>query len=191
MMQRLMENGFEAKRLSIQHRMHPQILSFPNTFYENRLTTSPDRETCNIPGLQPYALVDVSGHENMVGTSVENAHEATAAIDVARSLASTGLSVTIIAPYQAQVRRLQSFRSGIPIVTVDAYQGHECDAVVLSVTRTNDAGFWGDERRMTVALTRARHVLRVCIHAAKWANDTSILGGLVRDATTRGMVLSH
>lgn len=43
--------------------------------------------------------------------------------------------------------------------TVDAYQGREADAVVITTVRCNDRGSLGfvtDERRLNVAITRPR-----------------------------------
>ncbi|RYZ32112.1 MAG: AAA family ATPase, partial [Myxococcaceae bacterium] len=48
--------------------------------------------------------------------------------------------------------------------TVDAFQGREKDAVLVSLTRSNSEGqlgFLNDLRRMNVALTRARRHLFV------------------------------
>jgi len=47
----------------------------------------------------------------------------------------------------------------IPVSTVDSFQGRECDIVVFSTVRSNavqDLGFLDDERRLNVAVTRAR-----------------------------------
>ena len=43
------------------------------------------------------------------------------------------------------------------IATVDSYQGHEKDFIVLSCVRTNGIGFLEKETRFNVAFTRAKH----------------------------------
>jgi superfamily I DNA and/or RNA helicase len=46
------------------------------------------------------------------------------------------------------------------VSTVDSCQGSEAVIVVVSFVRTLSAGFLDDDRRMNVALTRARHQLK-------------------------------
>jgi hypothetical protein len=50
----------------------------------------------------------------------------------------------------------------IRVMTVDSFQGSECDCVILSFVRSNechDIGFIKDPRRLNVALTRAKFLL--------------------------------
>ncbi|WP_026953434.1 AAA domain-containing protein [Algoriphagus mannitolivorans] len=84
-------------------------------------------------------------------------------------------SVGLIAPYSAQVRmlknlifetyefpNLRAFSEWITIDTVDGFQGQERDLMLISLTRSNEKGeigFLADERRMNVALTRAKRKL--------------------------------
>ncbi|RKP10557.1 AAA domain-containing protein, partial [Thamnocephalis sphaerospora] len=101
--------------------------------------------------------------------------------------------VGIITPYQEQHRYLQSairlapFTSGRDLVcqdhssenkevdalvlpevqTIDGFQGREKNVILFSAVRANRGGmvgFLGDQRRMNVALTRARHLLVVIGH---------------------------
>ena len=79
------------------------------------------------------------------------------------------IDVGIISPYRAQVqyfKRLikkraffKPFRHLISVNTVDGFQGHERDVILISLVRANDKGqigFMRDLRRMNVAITRAR-----------------------------------
>eukprot|EP00884_Botryococcus_braunii_P002430 jgi/Botrbrau1/12188/Bobra.0186s0095.1 len=77
-------------------------------------------------------------------------------------------SVAILAPYSSQVDlllRLLSrikLRKKVTVSTVDAYQGREADAVVITTVRRNEVGSLGfvtDERRLNVAITRPRRGL--------------------------------
>ncbi|MFC3881900.1 AAA domain-containing protein [Algoriphagus namhaensis] len=86
-----------------------------------------------------------------------------------------GWTVGLIAPYSAQVRylrhlifetfdypNLKAFADLLTIDTVDGFQGQERDLMIISLTRSNDRGeigFLADERRMNVALTRAKRKL--------------------------------
>jgi superfamily I DNA and/or RNA helicase len=47
----------------------------------------------------------------------------------------------------------------IELCTVDRYQGHEADIVMLSFVRTTRVGFLNSPNRLNVALTRARYQL--------------------------------
>lgn len=50
----------------------------------------------------------------------------------------------------------------VQVSTVDAFQGAEKEIIVLSCVRTRQIGFIDSEKRMNVALTRAkRHLLIV------------------------------
>ena len=86
-----------------------------------------------------------------------------------------GWTIGLIAPYGAQVRlirrlvfdsydfpNLKSLSDLMTIDTVDGFQGQERDLMLISLTRSNDRGeigFLSEERRMNVALTRAKRKL--------------------------------
>jgi hypothetical protein len=57
---------------------------------------------------------------------------------------------------------LKKLDPAVTVCTVDSCQGSEADVVIVSCVRTGrDTGFVADERRMNVALTRARHLLAI------------------------------
>uniref|UniRef100_A0A6I8PYP3 Immunoglobulin mu DNA binding protein 2 n=1 Tax=Xenopus tropicalis TaxID=8364 RepID=A0A6I8PYP3_XENTR len=78
--------------------------------------------------------------------------------------------IAVIAPYNLQVDMLrQCLRQRYPdleIKSVDGFQGREKEAVVLSFVRSNskgEVGFLAEDRRINVAVTRARrHVAVIC-----------------------------
>lgn len=96
-------------------------------------------------------------------------------------------SIGLIAPYSAQVRmlkhlifdtfefpNLRAFSDWMTIDTVDGFQGQERDLMLISLTRSNEKGeigFLADERRMNVALTRAKRKLIVIGDSSTLANN--------------------
>lgn len=75
------------------------------------------------------------------------------------------LSVAVITPYRAQCKQLRRALASldfaqhltIEVDTVDAFQGRQADVVFFSFVRTvGPATFYADDRRMNVAISRAR-----------------------------------
>jgi regulator of nonsense transcripts 1 len=106
--------------------------------------------------------------------------------DILRPFAGSGVDpagVAVITPYLGQVSYLYdalpalcdgSFVSDVEIDTVDAFQGREKDLVIFGCVRANnerEIGFLADEKRMNVALTRAKFGLIVVGTAAVFAGN--------------------
>ena len=78
-------------------------------------------------------------------------------------------SIAVLSPYAAQVDMIDTqlravYGGHVEVGTVDGMQGREKDVVVLSLVRSNDAhdvGFLQDQRRLNVAMTRAKRQLVV------------------------------
>lgn len=75
------------------------------------------------------------------------------------------ISVAVITPYRAQCKTLRtalakyafSDQLAVEVDTVDAFQGREADIVFFSFVRnTGPATFYADDRRINVAISRAR-----------------------------------
>ncbi|CAI9551498.1 unnamed protein product [Staurois parvus] len=90
-----------------------------------------------------------------------------------QTLTSAGLksrNIAVITPYNLQVdllrQCLQHRYPDLEIKSVDGFQGREKEAVILSFVRSNskgELGFLAEERRINVAVTRARrHVAVIC-----------------------------
>ncbi|OCH91055.1 hypothetical protein OBBRIDRAFT_551636 [Obba rivulosa] len=67
----------------------------------------------------------------------------------------------VITPYDAQRKVIQDNlkRTNLPwehVYNVDSFQGHEADYVIISVVRTDAAGFLKSTQRMNVMLTRCK-----------------------------------
>ena len=135
MMERLTALEYPAELLTVQHRMHPEIVAFPNrVFYDGRLTTeyTATEYTSADGAVRPYQVVNVDADCEPIGTSYVNRAEVSACARLCEELAATFEKVVVISPYQAQTRQLLA--EGLHNVhTVDSFQGQEADAVVLSV----------------------------------------------------------
>jgi superfamily I DNA and/or RNA helicase len=124
------------------------------------------------------------GAEAADGTSRSNRGEAAAAAAWVRAHAADDPDVVLLAPYAAQCRLLLAQRTGKEVHTVDSFQGREAGTVVLCAVRDGSAGlgFWEDDRRAVVALTRARtRLVLVATRPEAWPADAPLralaLGG--------------
>ena len=112
-------------------------------------------------------------------------------------------TVRVLTFYRAQVdlirRRLrQRFRAlascshaDVTVDTVDSMQGSESDVVVLSFVRSGRrCGFLSDERRLNVALTRAKALL-LLVGKAEALSDSSSedVRSLMQSVVARGLVV--
>ena len=195
--------------LDEQHRMHPEIASFPSRhFYGGALRNAPDapRESAFdedksvasgrlVVRLSAFAFLHFAGAESRDdrGGSVRNRSEAravAAVVAAARRHARAGASVAVITPYAGQQREIVAALGGdasdVRVGTVDGFQGQEADVVVLSCVRTQNLGFLADERRLNVALTRARRALLVVGDADALRRKKGAWRALVEDAERRG-----
>jgi len=92
----------------------------------------------------------------------------------------TSNKIRVITFYSAQVSMLKQLlrkerMPNVSVATVDSSQGCEADIVILSFVRTTKAGFLADDRRMNVALTRAKYKL-ICLGNVKdslWATTAA------------------
>ena len=176
-----------------QYRMHEQIVEFPNeAFYDGQLETDDRNRDWTIDGLDPLVAYDVTGEEQRAsGKSYRNPTEAEIVAEEVQRLREEGIAqsdIGVITPYSGQIGCIRNELAdvdartrGIKVNTVDAFQGSEREAIVLSFVRSNDRGSsgfltFGDEgkRRLNVSLTRAKKRLVV-----------------VGDFDTLGTVASH
>lgn len=196
MLARLMRTNSCSDRttmLTDQYRMHPDIMQ-PSShwFYEGRLQTAPEVLPHALPEILrgAWTFVDSAGcgfdEEKEEGSdSTFNRAEAEFALKRTMEIlvACPSFNIGVIAPYRAQVAELlrqfeelegaQASRDRIEFATVDAFQGQERDAIVISLTRSNaggEIGFLKEYRRTNVAMTRAKHHLLM-------VGDGATLGG--------------
>ncbi|MBI3723618.1 protein kinase [bacterium] len=188
------------RTLRRQYRMHRSIGEFVGKLYYEDVggleTGVTDSERTLAIGRfdRPNRVfwIDVNGSERTEGTSYWNQAEADAIHALLKRAdqelrgKAVGYTVAVIAPYAAQVRRLQQAvlpgaRSWsaltIRIATVDAFQGKQDDLVVYSMVRTGggEKRFLSDRRRLNVAFSRAKRLLLVVGHKASAERSPELL----------------
>jgi ATP-dependent RNA/DNA helicase IGHMBP2 len=125
-------------------------------------------------------LIDTAGCSMYESTNAAgsryNEEEAQLVEQHMRKLLAIGLTpnqIAIITPYNGQVellrQKLLPDTPGLQIRSVDGFQGGEREAVILSLVRSSarggqdGIGFLRDDRRLNVAVTRAkRHCCVIC-----------------------------
>ncbi|UJG39660.1 MAG: AAA family ATPase [Candidatus Heimdallarchaeum aukensis] len=171
--------------LTIQFRMNEKIMEFSNKkFYENKLECFDNLialqnlyDLGNFAGdfqqfenkaiydpKMPLVYVQVNGKFNP--EKKLNAMEAEIVATIAKNFLRLGISteqIGVIAPYRGQVGEIRRYIPGVSVDTVDRFQGSDREIIILSLTETNIHGFKGfsDERRLNVAITRAKKKLVV------------------------------
>ncbi len=198
--ERLIDLGLPTHMLTTQYRMHPTIREFPGArFYDGRLDDGCDRASRPPPAGflwpdwdRPVAFVPVEGHEELdtEGSSKANRDQAATTFAVVADLLAAGdlhaEDIGVVTPYTAQVRLLTDLFSegggfdeggrfaGLEVRSVDGYQGREKEVIVFCTVRSNpdgDIGFLADQRRLNVAVTRARRGLVVIGDATTLRRD--------------------
>lgn len=171
--------------LRTQYRMNEGIMAFSNkVFYEGKLEAHPSVANHSIgDGAQPLLFVDTAGtgfeeEKGEASKSRRNTEEARLALRILDALDLGNHNVGVISPYRAQVELLRNMLAGRELTvvqTIDAFQGQECDVILISLVRSNpegQIGFLKDYRRMNVAMTRARKKLVVIGDSATIGQDS-------------------
>lgn len=137
--------------------------------------------------------------EERIHGAIVNRVEAYIIVSILQTLTTwgglDGTNLGVIAPYRSQVRTVKTLlekttlngisastsTTGIEVATVDKYQGKDKDVVLLSLVRSNVdrhmGELWSDERRVNVALTRAKQKL-ILVGSGKTIQGSPILTSL-------------
>ncbi|KAJ8042122.1 NFX1-type zinc finger-containing protein 1 [Holothuria leucospilota] len=167
--ERLINNGMPCHRLSLQHRMRPEIshlLKIHKDFYpdlsDHKMVTSYD----HIKGIEKDVyFIEHDRLEKQDGDSRSrsNLHEATFLSALCKYLLQQGYNtdqITILTAYMGQVRYLkQMIGRDVRICPIDNFQGEENDIILFSFVRSNEEGnigFLKVSNRVCVALSRAK-----------------------------------
>lgn len=160
----------EGKKVSVldtQYRMSNQIgCMISELFYNGSLKNGRNEDVED--GLtwityEPSNDWPISTEELSDRPKIYNEDECRIVTDLVKQIISEGnpnTTVAVIAPYRAQISLLRKTcidSARVKIDTVDGFQGKESDVVIFSVTRTTGSyRFLADDRRINVALSRAR-----------------------------------
>ncbi|XP_010000170.1 PREDICTED: protein ZGRF1 [Chaetura pelagica] len=176
---RLCLMGHKAILLRTQYRCHPAISSIANElFYEGNLIDGVSEEDRSplLDWLPTLCFYSVNGVEQIErDNSFYNMAEVHFTVKLIQSLIASGIessAIGVITLYKSQMCKVCNLLSSVhseafdtkalQVSTVDAFQGAEKEIIVLSCVRTRQIGFIDSEKRVNVALTRAkRHLLIV------------------------------
>ncbi|XP_026166279.1 DNA-binding protein SMUBP-2 [Mastacembelus armatus] len=178
-----------VRMLTVQYRMNSDIMDWASKeMYQGKLTAhiSVERHLLkDLPGVvdveetsTPLLLIDTAGCGlSEMDVTDEQSKGNQGEVDIVelhiKALIEAGVKakdIAVIAPYNLQVdllrQKLSAKHPELEIKSVDGFQGREKEAVVLSLVRSNrkgEVGFLAEDRRINVAVTRARrHIAVVC-----------------------------
>ncbi|XP_070169589.1 DNA replication ATP-dependent helicase/nuclease DNA2 [Polyergus mexicanus] len=145
-----------------------QYLSSCERWISSTLSRNLDDSVVVLDTGSTYNLKVESGNE--INAQVcSNVWEAAIILRLVQVLTEAGVSsrnVGIIAPYNAQINLLKKvIDREVEVNTVDQYQGRDKDVILYSCTKSmeydtkKEFEILDDQRRLTVAITRARHKL--------------------------------
>ncbi|WP_421872272.1 AAA domain-containing protein [Marinoscillum sp.] len=201
--------------LEVQYRMHNDIMQFSNEkFYGGKLRSGEIILQRKTLFSQAVRFIDTAGcgfdeKLNQETLSTYNEEEARfvlkrleETLDELSTRDERIPSVGIIAPYKAQSELLKRYiqetaiseeaLKRITINSVDAFQGQERDIMFISLVRSNpngEIGFLANERRMNVAMTRARHLL-VMVGDSATLSSNAFFNELIENLQTRNLYQS-
>ncbi|XP_071284263.1 DNA-binding protein SMUBP-2 isoform X1 [Agelaius tricolor] len=176
-----------VRMLTVQYRMHRLIMEWASSeLYGGRLSAHPSvaqHLLRDLPGVCdteetsiPLLLIDTAGC-GLFELEVEDEQSKGNPGEVqlvgmhVQALVDAGVKakdIAVVAPYNLQVDMLRQHlchsHPELEIKSVDGFQGREKEAVILSFVRSNkkgEVGFLAEERRINVAVTRARRQVAV------------------------------
>lgn len=215
LMERLIQKFGDSvvRMLTVQYRMHAAIMDWASReMYQGRLTAHNSVEghlLKDLPGIAcveetstPLLLIDTAGCGlSEMEVTDEQSKGNQGEVDLVelhvKCLTEAGLKakdIAVIAPYNLQVnmvrQRLSVRYPALEIKSVDGFQGREKEAVILTLVRSNrkgEVGFLAEDRRINVAVTRARRHLAV-ICDSQTVQSHAFLKSLVSHMTEHGEV---
>ncbi|TNV84047.1 hypothetical protein FGO68_gene3258 [Halteria grandinella] len=173
MFSRFMEAGYPIKTMLNEcYRLHPQILAIPNNlFYDGQIISSYTHAYATefISRDKPMLFIHSESPEERYGVSFTNEGECEQVVDLLKFIEQSKLRIKLkdiglVSPYAGQTNKLrqhvEQFGIGENVKSIDSWQGRETEVMIMSAVRSNtkgNVGFIDNERRINVALTRAKH----------------------------------
>ena len=172
--------------LTNQYRMNDKIVDYSNKkYYEGKLKAFDNKiSTQNLSELKNFAINEKEIEDSIIYNpkfplvyvpvngvfqpdKKLNKAEAIKVAEIVSNFLKLGVSleqIGVICPYRGQVSEIRrQLTRAIPVDTVDRFQGSDREIIVLSLSESISKGKRGfaDERRLNVALTRAKKKLVV------------------------------
>ena len=171
--ERMVNVGVPYERLSVQHRMRPEIAALMKHIYKDLENHESVEKYDDIKGMKKNMFFVNHSHleiHNDESHSHTNEHEAKFLVALCHYLLQQGYSpeqITLLTTYAAQMFAIRDGLKedndeklkGIRLTTVDNFQGEENDFILLSLVRSNKnekVGFIKVVNRACVALSRAK-----------------------------------
>ena len=170
--ERMVNAGIQCERLSVQHRMRPEIAALMKHIYGDLENHESVEQYEDIKGMKKNMFfINHSHMENHNGESHShtNEHEASFLVALCRYLLQQGYKaeqITLLTTYTGQMFAIRDLRDerdeelkDVRLTTVDNFQGEENDIILLSLVRSNKdekVGFIKIVNRACVALSRAK-----------------------------------
>ena len=170
--ERMVNVGIPCERLSVQHRMRPEISALMKHIYEDLENHESVERYEDIKGVKRNMFFINHSHlenHNDESHSHINDYEATFLVALCRYLLQQGYKaeqITLLTPYTGQMFAIRDITDekddevkDIRLTTVDNFQGEENDIILLSLVRSNmdeKVGFIKIVNRACVALSRAK-----------------------------------
>ncbi|XP_065334761.1 NFX1-type zinc finger-containing protein 1-like [Cloeon dipterum] len=181
--ERMLLNNRKCSTLNVQYRMATEMTKLISPLIYKDLTSS--ERVLGLPKLHCFTKrVSFVSHNftelrefRNPSLSRKNPYEAEFVVSLSKYLLLHKVlrsdDITILSTYSDQVSLIKKLMKqedsaisrrllDIKVVTVDDYQGGECNVVLLSLVRSNhqgDIGFLAKTNRISVALSKAMHVL--------------------------------
>ena len=181
----LVKRQYHINVLNQQFRMKPSLAKFSSLKFYNKKLTHADSVKCDtyIPNecktflssfmnQKPLSFLDVIGKSVFLNKSYYNIQEVRVVMYLLRQIPKR-LNVGVIAPYSQQVNKINERLMGkfrdrnIEVNSIDGFQGKEKDIIIISCVKSSNndkiigLGFLEDERRLNVAITRAKYAVIV------------------------------